>query len=255
MTESEWLTSTDLRAMLKGVRGPGKGIQRKLRLFASACCRWGWQWLGDERSRQAVDVAERHADVLVTRTELMAAYTSAREVVATPSVWHGINYAAHVAFWPGPEAAWWAATSLIRIIKAGQQEVAQEAARQARARGIGGKEVGHLAGQAVRASVALAQAELCTLLRCIMGNPCQTSPALPASLLDWQEGLIVRMANDIYDNRVIPSGHLDPARVSVLCDALLDAGCPEDHEVLLHLRGPGPHLRGCFALGLLTGRE
>jgi hypothetical protein len=31
--------------------------------------------------------------------------------------------------------------------------------------------------------------------------------------------------------------HLDPSRLAVLCDALLDAGCPADDEILLHLRG------------------
>jgi hypothetical protein len=40
----------------------------------------------------------------------------------------------------------------------------------------------------------------------------------------------------------------------VLADALEDAGCG-DAELLGHLRGPGPHARGCFALDLLTGKE
>jgi hypothetical protein len=36
-------------------------------------------------------------------------------------------------------------------------------------------------------------------------------------------------------------------RLAVLADALLEAGC-DDECLLGHLRGPGPHVRGCFAL-------
>jgi hypothetical protein len=35
---------------------------------------------------------------------------------------------------------------------------------------------------------------------------------------------------------------------------LEDAGCA-DAEWLAHLRGPGPHVRGCRALGLLLGNR
>jgi hypothetical protein len=41
----------------------------------------------------------------------------------------------------------------------------------------------------------------------------------------------------------------------VLCDALLDAGCPQDHELLAHLRSPGPHVRGCQGLDLILGKS
>jgi hypothetical protein len=52
----------------------------------------------------------------------------------------------------------------------------------------------------------------------------------------------------------MPSGHLDPARLAVLADALEDAGCA-DADLLGHLRGPGPHIRGCWAVDLLLGKE
>ncbi len=67
MTESDWLTSTDPAAMLKYLRGDGAGTlrdwslisDRKLRLFACACCSSVWHLLTDERSRRAVEVAEK----------------------------------------------------------------------------------------------------------------------------------------------------------------------------------------------------
>jgi hypothetical protein len=38
-----------------------------------------------------------------------------------------------------------------------------------------------------------------------------------------------------------------------LADALAAAGCTET-EVLEHLRSPGPHVRGCWAVDLLLGK-
>jgi hypothetical protein len=46
---------------------------------------------------------------------------------------------------------------------------------------------------------------------------------------------------------------LDAAGLAVLADALEDAGCT-DAELLGHLRRPGPHVRGSWALDLITGR-
>jgi hypothetical protein len=71
----------------------------------------------------------------------------------------------------------------------------------------------------------------------------------------WNDGLIVRMAEAIYEEeRALPAGHLDRARLAVLADALTDAGCT-DIDLLDHLRSPGPHVRGCWAVDLLLGKE
>jgi hypothetical protein len=40
----------------------------------------------------------------------------------------------------------------------------------------------------------------------------------------------------------------------VLADALEDAGCTNS-DILYHLRCPGPHVRGCWALDLLLGKS
>jgi hypothetical protein len=39
----------------------------------------------------------------------------------------------------------------------------------------------------------------------------------------------------------------------LLADALEDAGCT-DAELLVHLRSPGPHVRGCWGLDLVLGK-
>jgi hypothetical protein len=71
MDEKEWLACTDPTAMLEFVRG--KASDRKLRLFAVACCRRLGAELPDQRSWDAVHVAECFADGNGTEHDLMIA--------------------------------------------------------------------------------------------------------------------------------------------------------------------------------------
>jgi hypothetical protein len=90
------------------------------------------------------------------------------------------------------------------------------------------------------------------LLRDVFGNPFRGLPAVAPSVLRWQDGLVVRLARAAYDERVLPEGLLDSARLAVLADALEEAGC--DASLLGHLRSPGPHTRGCHVVDLVLGR-
>jgi len=65
---------------------------------------------------------------------------------------------------------------------------------------------------------------------------------------------VKRLAEAAYAERAVPGGTLDGVRLAVLADALEEAGCTSV-EILEHLRGPGPHVRGCFVLDLLLGKE
>lgn len=74
MTEQEWLESDDTRPMLEFLRG--KASERKMRLFACACCRRVWNLLieaDNESAQRAVITAERFADGFATKKELNAA--------------------------------------------------------------------------------------------------------------------------------------------------------------------------------------
>jgi hypothetical protein len=97
---------------------------------------------------------------------------------------------------------------------------------------------------------ALKQAQ-CELIRDIFGLPhFRPVPLDPA----WRTPTVAAVARAAYEERHLPSGHLDPAHLAVLADALEDAGCNQA-ELLGHLRGPGPHVRGCWALDLILGKE
>src|SRR4051794_13287815 len=58
----------------------GKVGNRKLRLFAVACCRRIWPLLADERSRRAVSLCELYAEGLTTKAALVAARNEAGRV-------------------------------------------------------------------------------------------------------------------------------------------------------------------------------
>lgn len=79
VTEHQWLTSTDSRRMLHWLRFRAKFklSARKLRLFACGRAHLVWKLLIYPQVRDAVAVAERHADRLATREELALASEAA----------------------------------------------------------------------------------------------------------------------------------------------------------------------------------
>lgn len=78
-------------------------------------------------------------------------------------------------------------------------------------------------------------------------SPARTGPR-------WQTPAVTSLATAAYEERLLPSGELEPARLAVLADALEEAGCT-NAGLLAHLRSPGPHFRGCWALDLVRGKE
>jgi hypothetical protein len=83
----------------------GRGNDRKLRLFAVACCRKVWHRLGDEGSRRAVECAGAFADERIGRSKLDQVRNVARPVIAETGEGHPANAAVQVGTFLAHRAA------------------------------------------------------------------------------------------------------------------------------------------------------
>ena len=83
----------------------------------------------------------------------------------------------------------------------------------------------------------------CDLLRDIFGNPFRKVKFNKK----WRTDTAIALARQMYESR-------DFGAMPILADALQDAGC-DNEGVLNHCRGPGPHVRGCWVVDLVLGKE
>ncbi len=81
------------------------------------------------------------------------------------------------------------------------------------------------------------------LMHDLFGNPFRPVVADPA----WLSPATVAIAAAIYQDRAFD-------RMPVLADALEEAGCGNT-DILLHCRTPGEHVRGCWVVDLVLGKE
>jgi hypothetical protein len=240
MTEAEWLTWIECDGMLSFLlfgrlrsgsafgppgadwldarKTPPTGVSdRKLRLFACACCRRIWHHLGHPTTRDAVEVAERFADGRATREELDAHHSAAAgdpaDFIAGGVTRPDARTTTHVCWL----AAQYAKAAVINATCANPADPA--------------------------AGIHPADVASCDLLRDIFGNPFRPVSLDPA----WRTPTAVALASQMYESR-------DFGAMPILADALQDAGCDSD-DVLDHCRGPGPHVRGCWVVDLVLGRS
>jgi hypothetical protein len=84
MTETEWLACGDPTPMLEFLRG--KVSDRKLRLFAVACCRRIWHSLNDENVRWMAEVVEDYAEGFVNEVNVRQAQYTLNQLVQRNAV-------------------------------------------------------------------------------------------------------------------------------------------------------------------------
>ncbi len=210
VTESQWIACPNSLPMLLFVRDSEKASDRKLRLAAAACCRLVWPELRSKASRRAVELAEERADGPVRDEVVETVVRASREAVRM----------AGGATANATEMAYKAVLSDGPYAAASTVGYGPDAAREA------------------------------AVLRDIFGPLPFREVHLDPSLLSWNDATLPRLAQSIYDDRILPEGTFDPERLAVLCDALEEASC-RNEVVLEHLRGPGPHVRGCWVVDLL----
>jgi hypothetical protein len=206
--------------MLAFLREGGMLSERKARLFAAACCRRVWCLL-DQDGTAAVVVAERYAEGEIGAEELheaeYLAEHSADGLAHHPDYIRTAGWAAHFAV-VGDAAL---ASDLVAESAGPEEKVVVQS----------------------------------VLLRDIFGPLPFRPVAVDPAWLTWGDGTVGRLAQAAYEQRSLPDGLLDPARLAVLGDALEEAGCG-DQEVLTHLREQGRvHVRGCYIVDLLLGKS
>ena len=215
MTEEQWLACENLRWLLS-IPDELKSV-RKSRLALCACARGQtfWPLLASRSSRRVVEVGEAFADGATDKKALRLAQSGASAATGR-----------------GPRSSDHVAAELARVIGYQDSWLLRYG-------------VHYFVNVAARVHLALPA----RLAQDTHANPFRPVNFDAACLT----ATVVALAQAAYDERALPSGHLDPARLAVLSDALEEAGCV-DAEVLDHLRSSGPHVRGCWALDLLLGK-
>src|SRR4051794_19927253 len=171
MTEQEWLAATDPQPMLKFLGG--RASDRKLRLFACACCRRIWELLPDPANRDLVAAVEDQPGGSFDDPELQGVMRASsrreHELVA--------------------DHAYWAAKYLGRTFyKSTPLSCAVEVAWRAALRaGAGPDNRGEQTAQAA-------------LVREVFGSPFRPARVEPA-WLRWHGGVPANLARRIYDER------------------------------------------------------
>jgi hypothetical protein len=220
MTKADWQTCTDPARMLDFLRDTA--TDRQLRLFA---CAWGrdvWRHLSDQRSRDAIVTAERFVDGAVTFADLLAAHREAAYACSAIPLAHGRHR-------DGTRR---------RPRKNRSNKEAAEIARHA----ADPEWDARVAGRAVAWKGASTRYALSNHLRDIF-NPFHAVPVAP----EWRTSTVLTLARCAYD-----SG--DSSTMPILADALQDADC-DNEEMLIHCRADVTHIRGCWVIDALLGKE
>jgi hypothetical protein len=219
MTEDVWLGSVEPFEMLMflGLNAS----ERKLRLFGVECCRRVWELLPNDTCRNAVELAERYAEGLVTPKELARATGPLKRQVFS----RGPRQSGQQGRW----LAW----------RVAQPDCFPTAVSRAMI-----DLLGHMAAPGKKSAARKTESRRqCASIWDIFGNPFRPVSFDPA----WRTETAVALARQMYESR-------DFSAMPILADALQDAGCDSD-DILLHCRGPGPHARGCWVVDLVLGKE
>jgi hypothetical protein len=241
MTEADWFACEDAGPLLQWLERNGKACERKLRLFACACCRRYWSFL-EAPGQTAVSAAERAADGVCTEQELLSARQRLEAELTSPD--RPQNLGCYL-LWAAYDATFDAvAAEGLEVVKSSSDDTFQTRFVELTDR-VGLLVAAAMTGDGFPPEWYRERVLQCSLLRDLIGNPFHPRPTISALVLAWQDQTVVKLA------QAISEGGLD--RLPILADALEEAGC-SDAAILDHCRGPGPHVRGCWVVDLLLSK-
>jgi hypothetical protein len=223
VTEAEWMACADPEPMLKSLTD--RRSDRKLRLFAVACCRRITHLLSRPEFIRTIEIAELFADKEATANECEIASLSVYDFCQSvaPAERNNIDLAvvwASMVNWTEGYQTTWANYASGNACRLGSPWII---------------------GRALSEGAQREQKMHSAFLRDIFPY---SSVTLDQS---WLTSTVIALAQQMYDSR-------DFAAMPILADALQDAGC-DNTDILNHCRAPGPHVRGCWCVDKLLLKE
>jgi hypothetical protein len=219
VTEEEWLACTD-PAQLRAFLGD-RATDRKLRLLGCAAVRSVWERFPRDPNPEevrAVERTERYVDGQCSDAE-RELFRNIVYVSDTVEMFIEIDARPEIV------AQRWGVTAAYRAAAFSCRKQSDPSVRD------------DAFGWAFRTEMS----GQCKLVRDIF-NPFRSFEVEPR----WRTSNVVDLAKTIYVERCFD-------RMSILADALMDAGCTGE-EMLKHCRSEGPHVRGCWVVDLFIGR-
>jgi hypothetical protein len=226
MTEAEWMTCTDFSPMHSYLWKTEKNRPRKYRLAGCGIFRLIRQGTLSDQESQLLDLGESFAD-----DPSLSDRVDSFNPEDIPS-----NFCFEVCYPPFFHS--YDSNSVARVVSFMQDRLADQWWEQHNFNDEDEAQVE--SGRQFRRQADVVGA---TVLRDVFGNPFRPVAFDPA----WQTDIALSLARQMYESR-------DFSAMPILADALQDAGCDND-DVLNHCRGPGPHVRGCWAVDLVLGKE
>jgi hypothetical protein len=222
MTEDEYLAAKEVLDL--GLYQSAKGRFRKWRLFGVACCRRALERVPVPRLEPLATAAEQFADGVLAWDDMK----KLRRVLAVKEELgeeFGPDEAKHCLI-----AALDRATGKLPLTALGADEQARYA-------------IAALSRPKWDEGMEREEEEQVKVAHDIFGNPFRPVVFDPV----WSTDTAVSLARRVYESR-------DFSAMPILADALQDAGC-ENTDVLRHCRGPGSHVKGCWIVDALLGKN
>ncbi len=221
MTEEEWNATQSRFPIFEYLEG--NASQRKLRLFACACVGRIRPLLPTDLFHPALFAAEGYADGNTSSDELKSIATEAYYSSTGPDYPHDVVI---------DELTRSAVNQLTGHLGDAFETMV----------GTSGYALEAVGGSPTRPDKNEERAQ-CLLLRDIFGNPFRPVVADSA----WLTPTVQSIAAAIYADRAFD-------RLPILAYALEEVGCT-NADVLLHCRQPAEHVRGCWVVDLVLGKE